>query len=112
VSTHIYDERITPSSGNVFRDLGRPDADLLLLKARLAAHIAEVITRRGWNQTEAAERLGFDQPRVSHLLRGRLSQFSIDALLGYLKRLDVKMQFELEDPPVGEVSGGKVLVSV
>jgi predicted XRE-type DNA-binding protein len=76
----------------------------------LATHIAEVINRRGWNQTEAAAHLGVDQPRVSHLLRGRLSMFSIDALLGYLKRLDVKMQFELEDP-VGE-PGGKVLVAV
>jgi predicted XRE-type DNA-binding protein len=110
MSTLIDDERITPSSGNVFRDLGRTEPDLLLFKAHLAAHIAEAISRRGWTQEQAAARLEIDQPRVSHLIRGHLSRFSIDALLGYLKRLDVHMNLEIEDP-VGEPAG-KVLLTV
>jgi predicted XRE-type DNA-binding protein len=104
------DDRITYSSGNVFRDLGRPEPDLLLFKAHLAAQVAEALTRRGWTQAYAADQLGVDQPRVSHLMRGHLSGFSVDALLTYLKRLDVKMNVEIEDP-VGEPAG-KVLVTV
>ena len=95
------EERVIVGSGNVFRDLGRPDADLLLLKAQLASHIAAVIQRRGWTQKEAATRLGVDQPRISHLVRGRLSGFSIDALLEYLMRLDVKVDVSLKDPTDG-----------
>ncbi len=110
MSSTIDDERVTGSSGNVFRDLGRPDPELLLFKAHLAAHIAMAIERRGWNQTEAATRLGVDQPRVSHLVRGRLAEFSVDALLGYLKRLDVKMNVSLEDP--ADESSEKVLLTV
>ena len=91
------DERVTPSSGNVFADLGRPDAELVLLKAELATAISQVIARRGWTQAEAAAHLGVDQPRVSHLLRGRLGQFSIDALLSYLIRLDLRVKVSVTD---------------
>jgi predicted XRE-type DNA-binding protein len=104
------DDRITYSSGNVFRDLGRPEPDLLLFKAHLAAQVVEAINRRGWTQAYAADQLGVDQPRVSHLMRGHLSGFSVDALLLYLKRLDVKLNVEIEDP-VGDPAG-KVLVTV
>lgn len=92
------DTKITRSSGNVFRDIGRPDADLQLFKSHLAVHISEQITRRGWTQAHAAEVLGVDQPRVSDLVRGRLSKFSVEALLGFLKRLDMKMNMTLEEP--------------
>src|SRR5437879_4864098 len=98
MSTTAADERITRSSGNIFRDLGRPEPELLLLKAQLAAQIGEAIARRGWTQTEAAANFGVDQPRVSHLMRGHLSGFSTDALLGYLKRLDVRVNVTLDDP--------------
>ena len=104
------DMKITRSSGNVFRNIGRPDADLLLFKSRLAMHISEHIDRRGWTQTRAAQVLGVDQPRVSDLVRGRLSRFSIEALLGFLKRLDVKMSVELAES-VRE-STEKVLIAV
>jgi predicted XRE-type DNA-binding protein len=104
------DKRITPSSGNVFRDLGRPDPDLLLFKAHLAAHVSEAIARRGLTQAQAADLLHVDQPRVSHLIRGHLSGFSIDALMGYLKRLDVKMNVTLEDPVANPTE--RVLVTV
>ncbi|MDQ6671347.1 MAG: helix-turn-helix domain-containing protein [Chloroflexota bacterium] len=92
------DEQVTVSSGNVFRDLGRPDPALLLFKAKLAAQVSASIERRGWTQTEAAEHLGVDQPRVSHLIRGRLSGFSVEALLGYLVRLDVRVNVTVADP--------------
>jgi predicted XRE-type DNA-binding protein len=104
------DDCITVSSGNVFRDLGRPEPELLLFKARLAAQVAYAITRRGWSQAEAATHLEVDQPRVSHLLRGHLSRFSVDALLTYLKRLDVAVRVELEDP--ADAGANKILLAV
>ena len=75
-----------------------------------AAHIAEAINNRGWTQIEAADRLGVDQPRISHLVSGHLSAFSIEALPGYLKPLDVKMNISIEDP-VGD-SNEKVVLAV
>jgi predicted XRE-type DNA-binding protein len=80
-------ERIEASSGNVFADLGLPDADELLIKAQLAVSIAELIEQKGWNQTETARRIGVDQPKVSNLLRGRLSGFSSDRLFAILNKL-------------------------
>lgn len=80
-------ERVEPSSGNVFADLGFADADERMLKAQLAVKIAELIERKGWTQAYAAEVIGLDQPKVSHLLRGRLGGFSADRLISILNRL-------------------------
>jgi predicted XRE-type DNA-binding protein len=92
----------TLSGGNVFADLGLPDADERMLKAQLAVQIHRFIEEKGWTQTEAAEAIGLDQPKVSHLLRGRLAGFSIDRLLNILNRLghsvEVRISAEEYDP--------------
>ena len=92
----------TRSSGNVFADLGLPDADERMLKAQLAVQIRRFIEEKGWTQTEAAEAVGLDQPKVSSLLRGRLSGFSVDRLLSILNRLghsvEVRISAEEYDP--------------
>ena len=80
------------SSGNVFADLGLPDAEEAKAKAGLAQRITEVITLKGLTQVQAAELLGIDQPKISHLLRGRLTGFSTDRLLKYLTLLDQDIQ--------------------
>ncbi len=77
----------TTSSGNVFEDLGLPSADERMLKAQLAIQICRFIEAKEWTQTQAAEAVGLDQPKVSNLLRGRLSGFSVDRLLNILNRL-------------------------
>ena len=76
--------KITRSSGNVFADLGLPAPEERLAKAKLAAEIARVIAARGLTQRAAARLMGIDQPKVSHLLRGRLAGFSTDRLLTWL----------------------------
>ena len=81
------DEKVEPSSGNVFADLGFRDAEERLLKAKLATKIAELIEQKGWTQIQTAARTGLDQPKVSHLLRGRLSGFSADRLFAVLTRM-------------------------
>ena len=80
-------EMVEPSSGNVFADLGFADAEERLLKAELAVKIAELIDQKGLTQVETARRVGLDQPKISHLLRGRLSGFSADRLFAILNRL-------------------------
>ncbi len=73
------------SRGNVFRDLGLPDADELDIKANLAIEIGRMIRRRSLSQSQAASILGVDQPRISALIRGHLEKFSMEKLCDYLR---------------------------
>lgn len=77
-------ENITPSSGNVFADLGLPDPEQDLIKANLVHTVADIIRSRGLSQKEAATLLGTDQAKVSALLRGRITGFSTDRLFRFL----------------------------
>jgi predicted XRE-type DNA-binding protein len=79
--------RFERGSGNVFRDLGLPNPEERLLKAGLAMRIANRIEALKLNQAAAATRLGVDQPKVSALLRGRLSGFSVERLFRFLASL-------------------------
>ena len=83
----VKKEKVWVGSGNVFADLVLPDAEELLLKATLASEIAQLIEKQGLTQVQAAARMGLAQPKVSHLLRGKLSGFSADRLLTILNRL-------------------------
>jgi predicted XRE-type DNA-binding protein len=74
-------------SGNVFADLGLPDAEERLLKAELVFRIAQLIDQKKLTQAIVAERTGLDQPKVSRLLRGHLDGFSADRLFAILNRL-------------------------
>ncbi len=79
---------VEESSGNIFADLGRVDAEEVLVKVRLAQRIAAILGERGLSQEDAARVLGVDQPKVSKLVRGRLREFSTDRLLRFLTALD------------------------
>ena len=80
-------ESIEASSGNVFADLGLPDAEELLVKADLALNIRELVEQNGWTNTETARRAGVSQSELSNLLRGRLPTFSVDLLSAILSRI-------------------------
>jgi len=71
-------------SGNVFADLGYPDAEEMLAKAELAQKIGGILQKRRLTQVQAAAVLGVDQPKVSALLCGRLNKFSIEKLMQFL----------------------------
>ena len=81
------DFRIEEGSGNVFADLGLPDAEERLTKADLAMQIAAAIRKRRMTQAKVAAMLGIDQPKVSRLLRGQLSGFSTERLIHFLTLL-------------------------
>jgi predicted XRE-type DNA-binding protein len=73
--------------GNVFKDLGLPDADEMFAKVELAYRIYMLIEKSGMNQTRAAKLLGTDRARVSNLMRGRLKEFSMERLFQFLNKL-------------------------
>ncbi len=88
-----------PSSGNVFADLGMPDPVEALAKAKIASRIASIIKHRHLKQTEAAELLGIDQPKVSKLIRGQLREFSLERLLSYVLKLDRDVEIVIHKKP-------------
>jgi len=65
----------TVGSGNVYADFGLPNPEDAKAKAELAMLITNIIKRRGMTQQEAAELMGIDQPKVSKIVRGLLSEF-------------------------------------
>jgi predicted XRE-type DNA-binding protein len=88
---------VTESSGNVFADLGLPDADELYAKSMLSILIARTIRDRGLTQTEAARLLGTTQPKVSDLFRGRLSGFSLERLFRFLNALGKSVRIQVSE---------------
>src|SRR5215218_10391187 len=88
---------VTSSGGNVFADLGLPEAEDRLLKAQLALKIQQLIDQKGMTQAEIAPLLGLDQPKVSNLMRGRLAGFSVVRLSGHLKRLGHNVEVRVSE---------------
>ncbi len=78
---------VEEGSANVYTDLGRPNADEMLLKAQLASRIGEAIRRRKLTQAAAAEITGLPQPKLSGLLRGQFRGVSEAKMLHCLTRL-------------------------
>ena len=91
----------TISSGNVFADVGLPDAEECLARARLLSYIVIEISRRGLTQRQAASLLGIPRSHVSHLLNARLSCFSLERLLQMAARLGVDVAITCQ-PTTGE----------
>jgi predicted XRE-type DNA-binding protein len=75
------------SSSNIFADLGLHNPEEAQAKADLVDRIVDVIHERRLTQVQAAKMLGVDQPKVSALMRGRLTDFSIERLLRFLLSL-------------------------
>ena len=83
-------------SSNVFADLGLPDSEQELLKARLTYEIYQIIEERGLTQKQAARILGISQSYVSDLKRNRSGRFSIGKLFQFLNDLDMDIEVKLK----------------
>jgi predicted XRE-type DNA-binding protein len=68
----------------------------LQARAELMQQIATVVGSGGWTQEEAARRCGVTQPRINDLLRGRVSRFSLDALVNIATALGRRVHIELQ----------------
>jgi len=97
--------RVTPSTGNVFRDLGfsAEESAHLLVRADLLLQLQKRLAAQELTQVQAARLLHVSQPRVSDLLRGRIDLFSTDSLIDMLARLGVRVRFVLK-PARGRVA--------
>ena len=89
---------VTPSTGNVFRDLGfsAEESAHLLVRSDLMIQVQKLIASHRLTQVQVAKILRVTQPRVSNLLRGRIDLFSTDTLVDMLARLGVRVRFVLK----------------
>jgi predicted XRE-type DNA-binding protein len=86
------------SSGNVFADLGLPDAEEYMAKSKIAVQIFKIIKNRRLTQAAAGKLLGITQPKVSALLNGRLDGFSTERLFRFLNALGCDVRITVSRP--------------
>ena len=94
-------------SGNVFADLGLPNAEKLKIKSGLVIEITKAVRKLGLTQDEAARRMGITQPKVSGMLRGDFSNLSERKLMDCLNRLGYDIEIKVR--PAAEPLGHLVL---
>jgi len=97
-------------TGNVYADLGREDATEMLVKARLAAKIGEIIKARKWTQQKASDVLGLPQPKLSNMLRGQFRGISEAKMLNCLTRLGRDVQIVVGPAVRRSIPAGRVEV--
>ncbi|MEY3251618.1 MAG: hypothetical protein RL227_591 [Pseudomonadota bacterium] len=68
----------------------------LRARSALMRQITAIVNESNWTQTEAAQRCGVTQPRINDLLRGRVSRFSLDALVNIATAMGREVRFELQ----------------
>ncbi len=85
------------SSGNVFLDLGFPphEAEVMLLRAKLAEALRVWMEREGLTQSAVAKRLRITQPRVSEIVRGKVELLSLDYLVGICAKAGIPVGVRL-----------------
>ncbi len=95
------DQEFTITRDNIFADIGLPNPDEHLVKAKLVMRIDGILRQRGLKQVEAARLMGITQPDVSRLLRGDFRQMSVERLLRFLVSLgqDVEIVIKPHDGP-------------
>jgi len=89
------------SSGNIYADLGFDDSEEMVAKAGLVREIRRTMDRRGLTQAQVTKLTGVDQPTLSKLLRGRMSNFSFDRLTEMLRVLGRNMVLLVEEESEG-----------
>ena len=104
-------EKIVRGTGNVFADLGFPDAEERQTKLRLAVELNRVIDERGVTQSAAAELLGVNQPKVSALANYKLDGFSVERLMELLTLLDRDVEIVVRKKPRARPAGRITVVA-
>jgi predicted XRE-type DNA-binding protein len=99
---------VTQSSGNVFADLGLPNAEELGAKVRLAAWINAILAKQKMTQVDAARLLGVTQPKVSALRGYKLEGFSVERLMHFVTELEHDVVIEIR--PKVKKGEAKVMV--
>lgn len=89
---------VVQGSDNVFEDLGfgPEEAANLKVRADLMLDLRQYVQERGWTQAEAAAFFGETQPRMSNLMRGEISRFSVDKLINMLARAGMRVRVTVD----------------
>lgn len=90
---------ITRGSGNVFTDLGLPQAKELHTKTKLAVSLNRLLDSHGLTQAAAAKLLGLPQPKISALRRYKLDGLSVEKLMVLLTALDRDVDIVIRPKP-------------
>jgi len=90
---------VIPSSGNVFADLGLPNAEERQTKVRLALAINQIIAGKHLSQAEAARSLKVNQPKISALHNYQLAGFSVERLMNFITALDRDVEILIRPKP-------------
>lgn len=103
MKTRVVDGvEVRRGSGNVYADLGLPDAEKLKIKTGLVMEIRKATRSLGLTQQEAAKRMGITQPKVSDMMRGDFSNLSERKLMDCLTRLGYDIEIKVR-PAKAEV---------
>lgn len=93
------DFELVHGSGNVFRDFGHPDAEILQLKAILAAKIIAVLDEQKISVRRAQELTGFAAADFSRVRQAKVQRFTIDRLIGMLGKLNQDVELSVSVRP-------------
>lgn len=80
--------KVERGSGNIFADLGLPDAEIHFLKAQIVSEIYRLTNQRKLTQAAAGKRMGISQPEVSRMFKGHFREYSVDRLMEFLTAFD------------------------
>jgi predicted XRE-type DNA-binding protein len=101
VTKTIDDSTIRKGSGNVFADLGFSpgEARNLHMRSQIMMVLRKLIEKEGLTQVQAARRFQVSQPRISDLMRGKISRFSLDTLVTMLTEVGMDVDLRIRAKP-------------
>jgi predicted XRE-type DNA-binding protein len=102
--------RVAVASGNIFADLGLPDADTHFLKAQIVSEIYRLTNERKLTQAQAGKLMGITQPEVSRMFKGRFREYSVERLMGFLTSFDRDVEIVVK-PHKTSRKGGRITFS-
>jgi predicted XRE-type DNA-binding protein len=98
--------KVTASSGNIFADLGLPDAETHFLKAQIVSELYRLTQERKLTQVGAGQCMGISQPEVSRLFKGHFQEYSVERLMTFLTMFD--RDIEIVARPRRKGKNGKI----
>ncbi|MGD0191148.1 MAG: helix-turn-helix transcriptional regulator [Rhizomicrobium sp.] len=99
--------KIETGSGNIFVDLGLPDAETHFLKAQIVSEIYRLVNAAELTQAQAGKRMGISQPEVSRMFKGNFREYSIERLMEFLTAFDRDVEIVVK-PRKKTRKGGRI----
>ena len=99
--------KVAAATGNIFTDLGLPDAGPHFLKAQIVSEIYRLAAAKKLNQARVGKRLGISQPEVSRMFKGHFREYSIERLMEFLISFDRDVEIVVR-PRKKSGKGGRI----